>query len=315
MYFHPETKCCTYVPDLPNFLAGRILSESDPSMVGGRAAVEARIARRVAVKPSRIDSGNVFTLLYEKTPAAFGRAPALRCHYLSSDGQCGVWRHRPGVCATWYCKHVRGKTSFRFWKLADELLRRVEQDLAHWCMAQLRVGLSELGEPSDQSKPHVSELGGDIDWPKYRRIWGAWAGRETEFYQACARLVESLTWPEVEDRCGPRVGILAGLVRDAYAHLESSVIPEILRLKTLHFTSFETGNYKITTYSPFDPLLMSERLAHVLHYFDGRPTEEVLQAILVEQNIRMSPELVRRLWDFGILEAGDQNTDLFPIVS
>jgi hypothetical protein len=315
VYFHPKTKCCTYVPNLPNFLAGRILSESDPSMAGGRAAVEARIARRVAVRPSCVDLGNVFSLLYETTPAAFGRAPALRCPYLSPEGECGVWKHRPGVCATWYCKHVRGKTAFYFWKLAAELLRRVEEDLEFWCMAQLQVGLSELGELADQSKPHVSELDGDIDWPKYRRLWGDWAGREIEFYQACARLVESLTWPEVQERCGPRVEILAGLVHDAYTHLESSAIPRTLRMKNFHFTGFEAGNYKITTYSPFDPLVMSERLAHVLHYFDGRPTEQALQAILVEQNLRMSPELVRRLWDFGILEAWEPNTNLFPIVS
>jgi hypothetical protein len=313
MYFRPETKCCTYWPDLPNFLAGRIVSESDPSMIGGRASVEARIARRVAVKPSRIDSGGVFSLLYETTPAVFGRAPALRCPYLSSDGECGVWKHRPGVCATWYCKHLRGKTGFHFWKLADELLRRVEEDLAFWCMTQLQVGLSELGELADQSKPHVSELDGDIDWLKYRRLWGDWAGREIEFYRACAGLVESLTWQEVEAKCGPRVEILAGLVRDAYTHLESSVIPETLRMKDLHFASFEAGNYKVATYSPFDPLLMSERLAHVLRYFDGRPTEKALQAILVEQNIRLSSELVRRLWDFGILEAWEPN--LLPIVS
>ena len=31
--FDPATKCCTYVPDLPNFLVGRILSPDDSSGV------------------------------------------------------------------------------------------------------------------------------------------------------------------------------------------------------------------------------------------------------------------------------------------
>src|SRR5580692_10598849 len=54
VHFRPETKCCTFQPSLPNFLAGRILSEPDPSMAEGRKAVETRIAGRVAVKPSKV---------------------------------------------------------------------------------------------------------------------------------------------------------------------------------------------------------------------------------------------------------------------
>jgi hypothetical protein len=314
-YFHPSTKCCVSPPDLPNFLAGRILSESDPSMTEGRNAVEARIARRVAVKPSRVDPGVVLSLLYRATPFAFGRAPALRCYYLTSETECGIWKHRPGVCATWYCKHVRGATASRFWGLAHKLLHEVEQDLAYWCMAQLQVGSGEVGEIGAQPRPHVAELEGEIDWVQYRRLWGNWGGREIEFYQACARLVESLTWRQVEEKCGPRVGILSGLVRDAYTHLASSAMPERLRMKQVCFTGFREGNYKVTTYSEYDPLLMSERLVPVLRYFDGRPTEEALQAIFVEQGLRLDSSLVRRLVDFEILEACDPEKNLFPIVS
>lgn len=315
LYFRPDTKCCTFQPNLPNFLGGRILSESDPSMAAGRKAVEARIARRVAVKPSRISSGVVFDLLYQNTPMVFGRAPALRCHYLSPKGECGVWKHRPGICATWYCKHVRGATGFRFWKLAQKLLHEVESDLAYWCMAELQVGSGEVGELAPQSRPHVSELEGDIDWAQYRRLWGNWAGREVEFYQACAGLVESLTWQQVEERCGPRVGILAGLLRDSYAHLESSAIPEHLRINEVRLTGFADGHYRVTAYSEFDPVLMPERLPGVLRYFDGRPTEEALQAILSEQGVRLDLGLVRRLVDFRILVDPETNRSQEPVES
>ena len=315
VYFRPDTKCCTYQPSLPNFLAGRILSEPDPSMAEGRKAVEARIARRVAVRPSQVSSGAVFTLLYRATPLAFGRAPALRCHYLSPGGECGIWKHRPGVCATWYCKYVRGATGQRFWKLADKLLREMERDLAYWCMAQQQVGFSEADEPDPQSTPHVSELDGDIDWVRYRRRWGKWAGREIEFYQACARLVETLTWRQVEEKCGPRVGMLAALVRDAYIHLQSSAIPERLRINEVRLTDFDGENYRVTACSSFDPLLMPERLARVLRYFDGRPTDEALEAIFIEQNLRLDSSLVRKLVDFEILKPADTGEDLLPILS
>ena len=76
--------------------------------------------------------------------------------------------------------------------------------------------------------PHVSELGGEIDLVKYRELWGDWEGREIDFYRACAQLVNPLTWEQVEQICGPRVRILAGLLRDAYLHLTSEAIPERL---------------------------------------------------------------------------------------
>jgi hypothetical protein len=315
LYFHPDTKCCAFQPNLPNFLAGRILSEADPSMIAGRTAVETRVARRVAIKPSGVTAGAVFSLLYGATPQVFGRAPALRCHYLTSEGNCGVWKHRPGVCATWFCKYVRGGTGSAFWKLADKLLREVERDLAHWCMAQFKIGLGEVAEVTQEPSPHVSELEGEIDWTHYRRLWGNWVGREIEFYLASARLVEGLSWRQVQVKCGPRVGILAELVRDAYNHLTSAAIPERLRMNEVRLKGFKDGNYLVVGYSPFDPLLMPERLAQVLHYFDGRATEEALQAIRVEQSVQLDSRLVRRLVDFGILESWDAGGKMFPIVS
>ena len=33
--FLPSTKCCTYVPSLPNFLAGGVLLDEDPAVAPG----------------------------------------------------------------------------------------------------------------------------------------------------------------------------------------------------------------------------------------------------------------------------------------
>jgi hypothetical protein len=113
----------------------------------------------------------------------------------------------------------------------------------------------------------VSELGGDIHWPHYRRLWGEWAGREAEFYRACARLVDPLTWEQVEQICGPCVRIFADLLRDAYAHLTSGAIPERLRVGTFRFVGVESLGYRAEVYSPYDPLLMPEQVVRLLHYF------------------------------------------------
>src|SRR5262245_36081364 len=49
--FNTDTKCCTFLPELHNFLVGAILADDDPAFATGRASVRARVARRVAVTP------------------------------------------------------------------------------------------------------------------------------------------------------------------------------------------------------------------------------------------------------------------------
>lgn len=313
LYFHPATKCCTFQPNLPNFLAGQVLANADPDARAGRLTLEARIARGVAVMPSKVGSGGVFGTLYRVVPDAFGRAPSLRCSFLTDAGGCGVWAHRPGVCATWFCKHVRGATGFRFWHLADKLLREVEQQLACWCMAELDVGAEEVQDPERFSAPHVSELAGEIDWARHRALWSTWAGREAEFYRACADLVAPLSWEQVLGRCGPRVRILATLLHDAYAQLVSDRIPERLRLREFVVSGAREGRFSLVTYSQYDPVLMPEDLARVLPYFDGRLTEDALSAIHEAEGLNLSLALVRRLVDFAILERCEEPEPTAPL--
>jgi hypothetical protein len=219
------------------------------------------------------------------------------------------------VCATWFCKHVRGATGLRFWQLADKLLREVESELALWCLAELDAVSGALGEFSPgRNEPDVSELDGKVDLPRYRKLWGEWAGREASFYRACAALVEPLSWERVESICGVRTRVLAGLVRDGYENLLSNAIPERLKVKSLRLAGIAEGTLRIASYSEFDPLLMPQKLALVLHYFDGRPTEDALAAILSEQGLRLAPSLVRRMLDFGVLAECEPDKDQFPIL-
>ena len=41
VFFNPQTKCCSYIPALPNYLVGRILSDDDPDFAKGRAKIMA----------------------------------------------------------------------------------------------------------------------------------------------------------------------------------------------------------------------------------------------------------------------------------
>jgi hypothetical protein len=119
LFFHPQVKCCTYLPRLPNFLVGRLLADDDPDFAPGRITVEERLQRGVAVTPLGFGRDAVYTLLYQQgANAAFGRSRALRCpHYIEEGGRCGVWKHRESTCATWFCKHVRGAVGMQFWQV------------------------------------------------------------------------------------------------------------------------------------------------------------------------------------------------------
>jgi hypothetical protein len=60
---------------------------------------------------------------------------------------------------------------------------------------------------------------------------------------------------------------------------------------------------------------MPEPLARALHYFDGRPTEEALEAILTEEGVRIDLSLVRRMVDFGVLQACGLEKGALPVLS
>src|SRR5215471_13758616 len=146
-FFEPSIKCCSIVPVLPNFLVGRILSGDDPDPVSleGRASVERRIKEGVAVTPLGLEWPAMIKLLYDNSDA-FGQSQTFRCpHYVEEAGRCGIWRHRDSVCATWFCKHVRGEVGRKFWRDSLEpLLRIVEKSLAQWCVLKMDIGGAAL---------------------------------------------------------------------------------------------------------------------------------------------------------------------------
>src|SRR5262245_57905979 len=89
-FFSPGVKCCSYLPELYNFLVGRVLEDDDPALAQGRASVLDRIQKGVAVTPFGLGRSSTTELLYENSVNAFGRSHSLRCpHYLEdSVGRC-----------------------------------------------------------------------------------------------------------------------------------------------------------------------------------------------------------------------------------
>ena len=323
--FNPAVKCCTYVPVLANFLVGQVLADPDGEAAVGRASVEARIAKRTAVTPLGLSRSTVPELLYRFGSAhGFGHSRALLCpHYIDEGGgRCGIWRHRNGVCSTWFCKHERGEIGAAFWQRTQELLSTIEEELAHWCVLELGIGHTALArlfpaiertERPEGFQLAASELDDVCDPAAYAASWGRWEGREADFFRACAGLMEGADFFEVMRRCGPEARIRAELVRAAWEHLSDPKLPEKLRPGQLKVIRVDSGTCRMTTYSGFDPFEMPSAVFEALHYFDGRTTEEARGAIGAAGGPTLSTGLVRKMVDFGVLvpatEIGAEDAD------
>lgn len=309
-YFDPVVKCCSYVPDLHNFLVGRILSDADPAVQQGRATVEKRIADAVGVTPLGIKQPPVYALLYGRSLEAFGRSRTLRCpHYLEDGNLCGIWRNRESTCATWFCKHVRGHIGYTFWRDSlYPLLQAVEKDLAHWCALQLQLGDDALRHLIDSGRwrSEAETVTGDAldnraDQKTYARMWGEWRGREHEFYCRCGALVNPLGWADVLAICGPSTRAYARLTQQAYDRLTSDDIPSNLSVGRFEVLQVQRAMTRVNTYNAFDPLDVPNAVMELLQYFDGRPVVDALAAIADERGVSLDAALIRKMVDFKLL--------------
>lgn len=299
--FHPQTKCCTFEPQLANYRVGLILSNDDPALAAGRLTVEQRLRARIAVNPCGIDVSVRFLLLYNNSPNGFGRAPDLGCPH-QIEGRCGIWPYHPATCSTWFCKHDRGATGQEFWQALSALLNEVDRQLSLWCA--LEMGCDAAGLVTGDgaaAKVNPAELGAPVDEGRYGKLWGRWAGREAELYRGCAELVRPLGWDDVKRICGPRVTAMTSVVEQRFGTLTDPAVTADLRLGLIQIEGIAAGKVRVVTYSDYDPLQMPQELASALPHFDGRPVAEVLAELREKNNLGMSGALLQRLVDFRIL--------------
>lgn len=296
--FHPEVKCCTYVPELPSFLVGAILADDDAP---GRTSVEARIDARAGVTPLGLFRTPEADGRQRRVGDQWGRAEALRCpHYQVADGSCGIWRHRDAVCATWFCRHERGYLGFSAWHTLKQLLAKVEERLALWCAAELDLDLPALRA---LVPPEAPKEGPEVTDAAWAERWRSWAGREREFFRRAAGLVADLSWDDVVARCGLEVPILLRAAREAWGRLERPV-PERLELGAFQTAAATPLGIVAVTYSTFNPIALPTELMRVLDVFDGRPTDEAQEA-LAERGLALDDEFLRLLVDYRVLVEPD----------
>jgi len=304
-FFNPETKCCTYFPALPNYLVGRAIHAPSPAADVLRGFIEGNDSDRVHISLRGVMPRDDYWQRYRANGAkGFGHDANLRCPYIiNQDGPegplCGIWQHRNSVCSTWFCKHVRGNVGRSFWQSVLNMFMQLENTLAWWCIAELIDNHDQLIR---QKVP--SEAGG-ADLQLLENEWDFWPGSRIEFFEACAEKVHALSWEEVVAVAGIEHRLRATELRTNHGRLTDMTPPDRLRAGSYEVFSNDGQRTRLRSTGSLEFFEAPNALISLLHYFDGRPTEDVLAHIQQEQRINLAPGLVRKLYDFGVLTPVD----------
>ncbi|MBX3192864.1 MAG: hypothetical protein KF819_38120 [Labilithrix sp.] len=318
-YFQPDMKCCTYFPILPNYLVGALLSDPSPELAEGQKRVRARIAGRVGVTPYFVAPPRKQSIMMEATreTGAFGRSRVLICPYFqpSEKGDCTIWKHRDAVCSTFFCKYEAGYRGYQFWSALKEYLGYAEVGLAMFSARAVDPGVVEPKIPRLKlTKRDLEDLPPTDE--EYASYWGAWVGREAEFYIACHEQVKAMKKEEFAARIddtqqGKRY--LADAT-SRYAGLATLVVPSSLVRNPKMIERHVGESVVVTTYSVNDSFALEKDLYDVLGMFSADKTlAENLAWLEKEHGIELAPELIKYLFMHAVLVAPEPKAAETPV--
>jgi hypothetical protein len=291
--FHPEMHCCTYHPHLAPHAVGAILSSGSEH---AKAYVRARLAGRVAVTPAGLGAPPDYSDTYEAKggrDVGFGRNLELRCP-MQEGSRCGVWENRGVACATFHCKYERGASGAGMWNLVIVALTAIERALAGWLIA--RQGLDAIDTDRLLQDPRSEALDA--------QAWGAWRGREEEYFLEAHQLVSQLQWSDVAELGKAQLNGLDAALRGAFENFHTAwPLPGQVQRNGVVLIQLGTGD-KAHLQNPWinnDRLEIPEETARALLQFSSGPLEKIGSPASDEA-------LLRKLLDWQVLVPGDPGT-------
>jgi hypothetical protein len=305
-FFNPDTKCCTFMPILPNYLVGSILADDTPEMAEGKKRIRAVISKLIGVTPHHLSRPRKMTLVMSGYGEAFGRAKSLLCPYYDGSnpaGACTIWRHREVICLTYHCKYAGGKRGYDYWGALKTYLGFVQRSLAR---SATQAVDPKVVEPVFKKNLLTVEDIDDLP-PKeadYKKWWGSWVGREEEFYLKCWEWVTKISpaaFAKNIDEVPDGKTALADLVAK-YDLLENKVLPSTLvrngRMKESHVGE----KVVVTSYHPYDSFALDKELYEVVGMFKADQTlSQNLDRLKRDEGVELAPELIEYLFMAGVL--------------
>jgi hypothetical protein len=289
--FSQATKCCTFHPDLMNYLVGGLLVDKNPSFADGRQRVRDKIANRVFVGPLGV--GASWQTAVKNGQAAdfrFGQTRTRQCpYYQTKEGLCSIWQYRDAVCSTWFCKYQTGEDGRLFWSALQDYLEDVENILSRYLVSQIAPDLLDFALEQWQRRLTVSsdQPATTCDPAIYKQIWQSWQGREEELYISCYELASGLSRADVDRLLGALGRSCLETVKERYQILRDPVIGEYLQLNSeLELLKKTEEGVLVRTYTEFDSLFIEMNVFKALEEF-----KPGLKRSFVEQQIELKHQL------------------------
>lgn len=304
--FNPETKCCTFTPRIPNYMAGAILSDNDPAMLEGKKRITERIRSGRGIYPNGVYPTPEYTRLYtQRASREFGRNSELVCPYFTGGRyNCTIWKYREAICALWFCKHLASARGREFWKVVIDYMKYMQESLintsAYVCGLEPVDPYGEGGRPG-YNEPHDAADAGN----NYAALWKQWAGHEEEYYIKCHEIVTGL-----EDDVIRMIQLKAVQLARKIEGLAQDIIklPDYLALAEKAVSDTGDGYYRVEIKNYIEIIekwvIWSFNLPKdMLDLFDGRrTTSSVVQHVLESGKIRIEPEILIALYRHGVLK-------------
>lgn len=238
LVFTAEARCCTYHPDLPNFLVGRALRR------GGMGA--AKIHARLEHPETRFATGivrppEIAEQYLELDKTSFGNRADLTCPYwVSGEHNCSIYADRNAVCRTWHCKSVDGARGHAAWTALRWLLLELESELAK---------IVTVPDPP----PREASVETWVEW-----------------YIACAKRVDDLDIETLKTLRSPKLEQLIAEVARTVS-VRGARLPEVVAPSVAQWF-IEPDLVAMTAWSGYDLVDMPSWIFELLSRMDGTKT-------------------------------------------
>jgi hypothetical protein len=195
-----DCRCCTYFPQLPNYMMGLALQTP-----GARPTVQRLIEEGYALPQGLLASPQSFRLAVEANASdEFGLDRGLVCPFFTDSDGCSIHPFRNAVCATYFCEHDHGQTGETYWSKLRALVGHIETVLTQWAMTEAGIGAVAYIARMDSLSKNMGVLSAEQAWSPeaHQVLWGDWLGREIEFFEACADRVKERRGELYQLACG-----------------------------------------------------------------------------------------------------------------
>jgi len=314
-YFRSDTKCCTYFPQLPNYLVGAVLADPSPEQAEGKKRLRKIIASRIGITPWWVNRSGKMQLIFSAYSDGFGRAESLRCPLYDQhnpEASCTIWRHRETVCMTYYCKYNGGQRGYEFWVAFKDYLAQVQAYTVKFAAEAVDRSVIEPPFKKNLTVEEIDDLPPkDSDYAKW---WGKWAGREEEFYIKCHEWLESVPKEQFAMNIDAIAPVKQKLdeTKHRYSLLEQKLIPANL-VRNARMREHHVGEkVVVTTYHRYDSFSLDKDLYDVVGMFRSNESLQENLDRLKGEGIELAPDLIEFLFAAGVLVEPQKRTVIDP---